>query len=569
MQLTLGFEDDPAPLPGRAKALGAYYTDAQVADFLAWWAIRSRSDTVMDPCFGGGVFLRAACRRIREFGGRPQESIFGVEVDAGVFTRIAAKLADEFLLNRKHLLCDDFFNVDPKPFRLVNAIIGNPPFIRYQRFSTDARNHAFARVVSQGVHLPKLSSSWALFLVHSIAMLRPGGRLAMVLPMEVAHAKYARPVLDHLRKSFEETTFLTFRSKLFADLNEDTVLVLAEGKTTGIGRFLLRDLAHPGLLTGIVEGDDFDFGGSRNIDAENIASGKNRLIEHFLPAKARDLYRELKTSSLTRKLGQLADVGIGYVTGANDFFHLSPDEILKRRIPREFLKPAVRRGRALSGLKFTTNDWKNAAKDGEAGYLLSIQKDQELPQSIKAYVEMGRVNGVAEAYKCRTRTPWFSVPHVYKPDAFLSYMSGDAPRFVSNRADAYAPNSLHIIRIHSTTLLSPDSMAALWHTSLTRLSVEIEGHPLGGGMLKLEPTEAGNVLLPFPQMDTSEQLLEISQDLDLISRKNSGAVAVARADEQILHEIMGLSRSDCQLLKSAAETLRARRGYRSSTNELT
>jgi adenine-specific DNA-methyltransferase len=40
-----------------AKALGAFYTDSQIADFLVWWAIRSSRDTVMDPSFGGGGFL--------------------------------------------------------------------------------------------------------------------------------------------------------------------------------------------------------------------------------------------------------------------------------------------------------------------------------------------------------------------------------------------------------------------------------------------------------------------------------------------------------------------------------
>ena len=34
-----------------------------------------------------------------------------------------------------------------------------------------------------------------------------------------------------------------------------------------------------------------------------------------------------------------------------------------------------------------------------------------------------------------------------------------------------------------------------WRQPLTRLSCEIEGHPLGGGMLKLEPREAGQVVL--------------------------------------------------------------------------
>src|SRR3954466_4942721 len=47
-----------APSHADAKAFGAFYTDAQIAEFLAWWAIRERGDTVLDPSFGGGVFLR-------------------------------------------------------------------------------------------------------------------------------------------------------------------------------------------------------------------------------------------------------------------------------------------------------------------------------------------------------------------------------------------------------------------------------------------------------------------------------------------------------------------------------
>ena len=38
-----------APLGASAKALGAFYTDALVADFLVRWAIRSPHDRVMDP----------------------------------------------------------------------------------------------------------------------------------------------------------------------------------------------------------------------------------------------------------------------------------------------------------------------------------------------------------------------------------------------------------------------------------------------------------------------------------------------------------------------------------------
>jgi hypothetical protein len=43
-----------------------------------------------------------------------------------------------------------------------------------------------------------------------------------------------------------------------------------------------------------------------------------------------------------------------------------------------------------------------------------------------------------------------------------------------------------------------DRLLANWETPFFQLSAEIEGHPLGGGMLKLEPREAGRLLVPAP-----------------------------------------------------------------------
>src|SRR5215218_9683510 len=173
--------------PG-TKALGAFYTGSAIADFLVWWAIRSPCDTVLDPSFGGGVFLHAACKRLHELGGQPATQVFGAEIDADVHGRSADELAGAFGVARQHLLLSDFFALSDVAGQQVDAVVGNPPFIRYQRFSGDARKRALRRAASQGVRLTELVSSWAPFLVHSIAMLKQGGRLAMVVPMEIAHA---------------------------------------------------------------------------------------------------------------------------------------------------------------------------------------------------------------------------------------------------------------------------------------------------------------------------------------------------------------------------------------------
>jgi adenine-specific DNA methylase len=554
------FEDNPEPRGG-AKALGAFYTDAQIADFLVWWAVRSPEDRVLDPCFGGGVFLRSACKRLQELGGQAATQVRGVEIDPEVHARIADKLAGEFGVNRQHLELEDFFRLDPGSDRQVDVVIGNPPFIRYQRFTGPARARALARSSAEGVHFPELCSSWAPFLIHCTAMIRRAGRLAMVVPMELAHARYARPVLAHLRRTFGRVTFLTFQTKLFPDLSENTLLVLAEARGLACSAFLCRDLPHAGVLTELRQRDRRPLGGTRRLDPDELAAGQGRLVEYLIPTRARELYRALKLSGPVRRLGQIADVGIGYVTGANDFFHLQPGEARRRRLPDQFLRPAVRRGRALAGLRFTIDDWRKAAREGEAGYLLAIDRTEDLPESVRDYLRDGEALGVPRAYKCRTRSPWFRVPHVYQPDAFLTYMSGITPRLVTNDAGAVAPNTLHVVRLRPDTDLSGRRLAALWQTSLTRLSVEIEGHPLGGGMLKLEPTEAENVLVPLPPERSG--LDGLADELDSALRRQEDISTQVRADMLILREGLGLSRSDCDLLRRAAATLRSRRYGRS------
>lgn len=563
--MTRPMEDRPsgAQLGEHAKAMGAFYTDAQVAEFLVWWAVRSRHETVMDPSFGGGVFLRSACERLVKLGGHPKSQVYGAEIDPSVHARIAEKLADEFGVDRRNLLQSDFFALDAAAAEKADAVIGNPPFIRYQRFSGKTRRTALMRAASCGVRLTELSSSWAPFLVHSIAMLKDSGRLAIVVPMEIGHAAYARPVLEHLARSFGKTTFLTFQKKLFPNLSEDTLLLLGEDKGCRPSRFFLRDFAHSGLLADVRCRGKRVLSGTRRIATQALTQGRERLIEYFVPKEVRDLYHKLKDSNMTQQLGQLADVGIGYVTGANNFFHLSPEKAEDLGIPRTFLRAAVLRGRAFSGVRFTMRDWRKAAKVGDAGYLLCVEAQAELPESVRRYLEYGQEQGVPNAYKCRTRSPWFRVPNVSEGDAFLSYMSGNTTCLVTNVAHAVAPNTLHVLRLHPQTTLPGDGVAALWRTSLTRFSVEVEGHPLGGGMLKLEPSEAENVVLASWNVANSK-LVDLARELDVLLRDGLDEDAQAQADAAILRESMGLSRSDCRLLKKAAETLQKRRYSRSS-----
>ena len=92
------------------------------------------------------------------------------------------------------------------------------------------------------------------------------------------------------------------------------------------------------------------------------------------------------------------------------------------------------------------------------------------------------------------RDPWYSVPDVIVPDGFLTYMSGERVQVVQNEAGCVATNSVHTVRLKERTAFG--TIRSGFDTPLTQLSCEIEGHPLGGGMLKVEPREAQRVLVP-------------------------------------------------------------------------
>jgi adenine-specific DNA-methyltransferase len=101
-------------------------------------------------------------------------------------------------------------------------------------------------------------------------------------------------------------------------------------------------------------------------------------------------------------------------------------------------------------------------------------------------------------------------------------------------------------------------MAMSWLTSLTMASTEIEGHSMGGGMLKLEPGEAESTILSLPKLDT-ERITPLVEELDSLLREDKWQTANELADDVILVQGMGLSTSEVISLRQGASLLRERR----------
>ena len=520
------------------KIFGAFFTSERVASYLVNWAIKNPQDEILDPSCGDGIFLNLAYEHLKSLGSRNPQ-VHGVDLDATSLA-IAKDSNPQF-----KLIESDFFTISPESLGQFDAVVGNPPFIRYQTFSGSARLRALQSARLAGVLLPQLTSSWAPFLIHASEFVKPGGKLAMVVPAEIGHARYSREVLRYLAKTFLRIRLCVFREKLFPALSEDTYLLLAEGRGHKCSWFSVAAYES-------IEEAFLDKAVDRPIDQSLIETGKMRVSHYLLSPRALDLYRSLKESGNVLRFGETADIGIGYVTGANDYFHFSEHELKQIRVPKRFLLRAVASLASHHGVAVEDRDWMRWKDENKKVYLLRLGpiSESRLPKRLRDYIDFGRKSGIADRFKCRVREPWFSVPHIRVADAFLTYMSGGGPRLVYNRGSFVAPNTLHLVKFLDS--LKAGQVVSAWQSSLTRLSTEMEGHALGGGMLKLEPSEAENLIIALAPKQKWRELLG---QVDTALRERCFEKARDLTDTLILRQMVGLSKNECSLLADSAAYL--------------
>jgi hypothetical protein len=288
---------------------------------------------------------------------------------------------------------------------------------------------------------------------------------------------------------------VAIRSKLFPDLSEDAWLLHCAGfggRTAGIG---LRIVDHFVESQGIPRFDRF-------IPLTEWRTAGWRLRKFLLRPSQLALYENLSHRENVRQLSDVAHAGIGYVTGANDFFHLRPSEAKLWEIPRRCFRVAVRRAEQLPTNdvnELTVRTWLDA---DEPVLLLDLSRETELPESVRRYLNTNDATVAQKTYKCSNRDPWYVVPDVRTPDAFLSYMSGESASLVANSAGCVCTNSVHAVRMKNGVTVA--ELQRGWKHPLAQLSCELEGHPLGGGMLKLEPGEAAHTRIPLAKRAVSK-----------------------------------------------------------------
>ncbi len=280
-----------------------------------------------------------------------------------------------------------------------DAIIGNPPFIRYQDWTGAQRDRARFAALQQGVALTGLSSSWAAFVAHSAGFLKPGGRLGLVLPAELLSVNYAAPVRRFLLENFASVELVVFDEQVFPDAEADTVLVKADGwKHAPAGSAVLRQTRNASNLATLETGTTW-----APIDTTD------RWRPQALSPVTTAAMNRLSDTTTFAPLEVYGDTSLGAVTGGNRYFTLSPARVRELGIPlRDLLRISPPGSAHLRGLALTKSAMTRLEQEERPTWLL--YPSAKPAAATMRYIEEGHRTGADQAYKCRVRTPWWRVP---------------------------------------------------------------------------------------------------------------------------------------------------------------
>ncbi|MCD6673399.1 MAG: class I SAM-dependent methyltransferase [Burkholderiaceae bacterium] len=535
---------------GKRKARGAFYTPHEIARFLTDWAIRTKDDKVLEPSCGEAAFLLPATVRLQTLGANGLfigEQLHGIDIHQASVDAASKVLQAQGVV--PDLRTGDFFAFDPEP--VYDAVIGNPPYVRYQNFAGASRARALEAALRQGVRLNQLASSWAAFTVHAAACVRPHGRLGLVLPAELLSVKYAAQVRRFLLQRFSSVRLVLFEDLIFPGVLEEVVLLLAEG--SGSARSFevyqaknLEDLGRPQSWTDFRPRED------------------QKWTSALLTNEAHALYDEVAAGTGFERLADWGETYLGAVTGNNDFFTLTKADAGRLRLSQsELLRISPPGSKHLRGFTFSDHAWERLAEQGERCYLFAPGENPSAAS--RSYIRHGESEGVQGAYKCKVRSPWWRVPLVERPDLLFTYMNHDRPRIVLNSANAHLLNSLYGVKLKaSRRKLGKELLPLASLNSLTLLGSELVGRSYGGGLLKHEPTEADRLPLPSPSTleSVSDRLKLLQPQVGSLLRGRDITPALDIVDRLLLQETLGLTAEQVVSLRASWAFLARRRTSR-------
>lgn len=536
------------------KLRGGYYTPKPITDFITRWAVSSPTATILEPSCGDGNFLESMAQTYRERGledrDRISRQICAIEFDPEEARKAQERLESLGIPAGGAVRNGDFFsycrNFIDGGVRF-EAIVGNPPFIRYQSFMEEHRKLAFEIMQEAGLTPNRFTNAWVPFLIASSLLLTDKGRMGMVVPAELFQVGYAAQTRLFLSDYFRKLTIITFKKLVFSEINQEVVLLLCEKDGDRHSGIRVVELEEMGDLQA------FDPKDLSNIELKPLDHTSEKWTQYYLTADEITLLRKWRTHPEIAVSGDILDVDVGVVTGLNEFFALNELQVAKNKLGAH-TKRIITKSAHLEGVVMTEEDWADNVARQYATALLHLPNVpfSEQAEEVRQYIVSGEKQGVHTGYKCRIRKNWFVVPSVWVPDAFMLRQVHSYPKIILNEAQATCTDTVHRVRFKEG--YEGARVSAAFLNSLTLAFSEVTGRSYGAGVLTFEPSESESLPLPLRGADK----LDVEQ-IDQLIRFNRIEEVLEITDKALLIDGLGLAREEALALRKIWRKLRDRR----------
>lgn len=529
------------------KLRGGYYTHLDIASFLTKWVLDIHPEHILEPSCGDGIFIEA----LSQLTSNHVKSITAVEIEAEEAAKASLRARAlrniDFKLHTKDFLSWALLRITGG--QKFDAVIGNPPFIRYQYL--DDTIQKLAEKIFEYFHLPftKHTNAWVPFVISSMALLRPAGRLAMVVPSEILHVLHAQSLRTFLTNQCSKVLIIDPEELWFDNVLQGAVLLLAEKKPFPEYRFEGVAIL-PTKTKAFLNDDPISFFEKAEFINGETLSGK--WMKALLTKQERELLKNIAQQNNVYCFKQVADVDVGIVTGANKFFLVS-DKIVDTYGLKRWAYPMFGRSEHVPGVVYDKKTHTENRKLGLPTNFLWFNGEQfdDLPKKVREYILTGEAEKLHERYKCRIRKSWYSVPSIYTSQVGMLKRCHDFHRLILNKANAFTTDTAYRIR---PIKVSPSRLVYSFINSLTALCAELEGRHYGGGVLELVPSEIEKLLLPI-----SPSVKIAVKHLDLKFRNSISPESLLSEQDDLLLGAIGLSKNERTDLISAWVRLRNRR----------
>ena len=489
-RLRLQTELDAAKGQAERNRMGQFATPTRLAlDILRYARARigkTANVRFLDPALGTGSFYSAL---LSVFPANSMECAVGYEIDP-FYGVPAAELWGKTGLD---IRLEDFTTAQsPERAKKFNLLICNPPYVRHHHIPGAAKQRLRVRTwEASGVEINGLAGLYCYFLALCHAWMAPHGLAGWLVPSEFMDVNYGLSVKRYL---LDKVTLLHIHRFDPHDVQFGDALV-----SSAVVWFRREEPPRDYQVR-------FTYGGSL----------EQPKLDRWIPVET--LRQDAKWTKYPVKadtervdtpvLGDWFQIKRGLVTGNNNYFILSEEEIKRRGLPLELFRPILPSPRYLPGDEVLADGRGNPVLERRLFLLDCRLKEHEIEEQypkLWAYFEEGKARGVAESYLCRHRAPWYA-PERRAPSPFLcTYLgrgdkkSGRPFRFILNHSKATAANVyLMLYPKHPLDRVmqgSPFLKRRIW-TLLNKISPAAmlgEGRIYGGGLHKLEPRELGNV----------------------------------------------------------------------------